>query len=375
MKAQAKIRQENYPGMFNLTKGILMLVVMASHALMYTVGVYHVNQDRPIMFWIRFITYASMPAFFMICGYTIKKKPRKACIKAQKVLLKPYALVTVSVFVVSMVPIFMAHGRKRAYWDVFLRKVFPYFLGLNGRPFFEIKNDGIGALWFFLAYVLGSIVLNEILWVEDRFSQIVILTAMALISVEIGSEAAYPFYIPEVLICTGYMYAGMLCKKYDIFNREIPLATWGLIVAGWLYMTKYSEIFIASNSWKNGMSDVLLSYGAGLGMLVAFQKLNLIQGGIGPHPVDRTPCNVDLLYPFRYTNCDSVDRLDAESNQFVQVGGSDRILYPSDRCTCWLYPDRTIPKVAQAKTPHDQGGQSIEKTSFRTVCTKGGFVL
>lgn len=280
MGERVRTRQENYPGMFNLTKGIMMLVVMAGHSMMNNRWTFSMNMENPLLFWIQLVTCASMPMFFMLCGYTVKKKPRKACIKAQKVLLKPYFLVAAGVFVVSMGCVWLDHGGKRAYWDTFLRKVFPYFLGLGGKPFYGIQNDGIGAIWFFVAYVLCSIVLNEILGLEDMFSQVVVLAAMAIAGIEMGSETAYVFYLPQVLICTGYMYAGMLCKKYDIFNRNVPVMIWALMVAGWLYMVKYSWIMVASNVWEKGMTDVLLSYGAGLCMLVAFQKLNWIQGGV-----------------------------------------------------------------------------------------------
>lgn len=280
MSGRVKKRQEDYLGMFNFTKGVMMVIIMLLHALMDNVGNYTLNAEDFRWFSVQFIGCASVPMFFLLCGYTIKRKSRKACILAQKVILKPYAIVILAVFLVSMLSTFLQHGDKYDYLGVFKYNVFPYFLGLNACTFLGVYVHGIGAIWFFLVFVLGSIVLNEILQIGDMFSQVVILCTMSILGVGIGVGSGLPFYFPQVLICTGYMYAGMLCKKYDIFNRDIPKGIWGLLAAGWLYMTKYGNIIVADNLWKNGVSDLIASYGAGLCMLVGLQKLNRFEGRV-----------------------------------------------------------------------------------------------
>lgn len=272
--------QKNYPGMFNLTKGLMMIAIMMMHAVTDGLFGYGLNVESKKLFLLQFFAYGSMAMFFMLCGYTAKKKSWKVCMRAQKAIIRPYCTVAGAVLAVSLVSVFVVHGHGSDYFSAIQYNFFPYLLGLSAGTFMGIPVHGIGAIWFFVVYVLDSIILNALLRIKKVWAQIGILIVMAFVGVRIGTGILIPFYLPQALIGAGYMYAGMWCKKLDIFNREIPKWVWMLLMSGWFFMSVNGNINMADNYWKCGMADWLMSFGAGLCLLVGLQSLNYLEGRI-----------------------------------------------------------------------------------------------
>lgn len=272
--------QKNYPGMFNMTKGLTMIAIMFMHAVTDGLFGYGLNVQSTKWFSLQFLGYGSMAMFFMLCGYTVKKKSWRACLKAQKAIIKPYCIVAVSVLVISLLGTVLVHGSLSDCFETVRYNFFPYLLGLSAGTFMGIPSHGIGAIWFFVVFVLGTIVLNAVLRIEKVWMQIGILAAMAFVGVHIGTGVLLPFYFPQVLVGAGYMYAGIWCKKIDIFNRKLPKWFWMLLMSGWFVMSWRGNINMADNYWKCGMADWGMSFGAGLCLLMALQQLNRFEGPV-----------------------------------------------------------------------------------------------
>lgn len=270
--------KKNYPGMFNLTKGLMMIAIMMMHAVTDGLLGYELDLNSTKLFPFQFLGYGSMAMFFMLCGYTVKKKSWKACLKSQKVIIKPYCCVAVSVLIISLLSVFVFRGSFSDYFAIVQYNFFPYLLGLSAGIWRGIPSHGIGAIWFFVAFVLDTIILNAILRIDRIWVQIGVLTMMAVIGIHIGSDVLLPFYFPQVLVGAGYMYAGMWCKKIDIFNKKFPKSFWLLLIFGWIVMSWKGNINMASNYWKYGIADWAASFAAGFCLLVGLQQLNRFEG-------------------------------------------------------------------------------------------------
>lgn len=270
--------QKNYPGMFNLTKGLMMIAIMMMHAVTDGLFGYGLNIQSMKLFPLKILGYGSMPMFFMLCGYTTKKKSWKACFKSQKVIIKPYCMVAGFVLVISLISVYLAQGNYQDYLQIVKYNFFPYLLAISAGTFMGIDSHGIGAIWFFVAFVLDTIILNALLRLEKIWLQIGILISMAIAGIYIGRGVLLPFYLPQVLVGAGYMYAGICCKKMNIFNKKIHPAIWGGLAAGWIYMSWKGNVNMADNYWQCGMLDWAMSFGAGLCLLVGLQQLNIFEG-------------------------------------------------------------------------------------------------
>lgn len=272
--------QKNYPGMFNMIKGLTMIAIMFMHAVTDGIFGYELNVQSTKWFSLQFLGYGSMAMFFMLCGYTIKKKSWRACLKSQRAIIKPYCITAVSVLVISLFSTVLAHGSISDCFEAVRYNFFPYLLGLSAGTFMGIPSHGIGAIWFFVVFVLGTIALNAVLRIKKVWLQIGTLVVMALVGVHIGTGVLLPFYFPQVLIGAGYMYAGIWCKKMDIFNRKLPKWFWMLLLSGWFVMSWKGNINMADNYWKCGMADWGMSFGAGLCLLTVLQQFNRFEGPV-----------------------------------------------------------------------------------------------
>ena len=64
--------QKNYPGMFNLTKGLMMIAIMMMHAVTDGLFGYGLNIQSMKLFPLKILGYGSMPMF--LCCVDIQPK-------------------------------------------------------------------------------------------------------------------------------------------------------------------------------------------------------------------------------------------------------------------------------------------------------------
>ena len=272
----------NYIGMFDLTKGIIMIGIILLHCIndYFNVLLYDGSGNIIVQLLLSLLTisrYGSVPMLFMICGYGIRRQSVKKSIKSNiKLFIIPYFCVIVAMILCVVLKWCIDGGSLR--WRL-IYNVMPFFLGLHpGSHLLKGSFGQIGPVWFFFTYIFASIYLNWVLQEKQIWIQILILavgTAAALIL--IGSPL--PFCLQQIAICAGFMYVGMQLKRGKILQQKFPvfalllvylLCTFSTTVGGWAE--------IGNNIYLIGGADLITAYLAGIVLLWLHQKLDVLQG-------------------------------------------------------------------------------------------------
>lgn len=272
----------NYIGMFDLTKGIIMLGVILLHCCndyldVLTFASGETLAVRLLLSPLAIGRYGAVPMLFMICGYGIRRQPPVKSIKNQlKLFAIPYCCV-----------ILVVAGCELAKWCIaggslplrLFRRGLPFLLGLHpGEHSMRGSLEQIGPVWFFFTYTFASIYLNWVLQEKQVWVQALILaagTAAALILTGI----ALPFCLQQIAICAGFMFVGMLLKRGKVLQQKLRvpalilvflLCAFGTEVGGWAE--------IGNNVYVLGGVDLVIAYLAGIVLLWLHQRLDVLQG-------------------------------------------------------------------------------------------------
>lgn len=229
---------EHQIGQFDLLKGMFLIGMILSHSCydFLSMAVSNYGGSRLVGAMYRTIipcSNAGNAVLMMICGYGFRKKSMVSAIRVQtKHLWKPYLLTTLAVFVAVTVFTLLTKGNLRQELG---RRALPFLLGnTNERPYFGITMDnGIGPMWFILAFIVSGIVLNAILQYQDETMQWI----MAVLLYGFGTTGSIgkftilvdlPFGLYNALKCTLYMYIGYQMKKECFFDKEFPV--WMIVI-------------------------------------------------------------------------------------------------------------------------------------------------
>lgn len=273
---------EIYPGMFDLPKGIFMLMVIFSHC----VGMFfHVYAHETTSNFIAscFITVyniwegSTIPLLFLICGFGWRKRTMHKTIKAQgSWFLRPYLLVAAIVFLSGLIAAFINQVDMK-YAAIFFGT--PFLLGLcpGQIPYFGIETIPIGVLWCMVTYVFSGILLNAVLHAREGWAQWVIIVLLAAIGVML-KNVALPFCFQQALVCTGYMYVGYRIKKSDMLAKEVPLYLLVLVIPFVLIAFKGNYMDFSGHIWTNGLSDLFFALLGAFLLLILLMKCNACRG-------------------------------------------------------------------------------------------------
>lgn len=277
-----KLHEEgNSIGLFNLPKGILMLMIIVGHSINRYIHPWDTGNPAgvPIVIFmlINLFTYGFIPMFFIICGYNARGSSMKKCVRQQiKFCLKPYALVAAAVCIAAVAKKILLHDSILAGLRFY---VLPYFLFYcpGDRPRLGVNMASIGPVWFFAVFAFSSILLNAVLLEKRTWAQITIIAVLGIIGIELR-DVTLPFCFQQTLICTGYMYLGWLIKKHKFFQAEIPGYIAVIAVCLTVFWGLTGRIEVSYNVWNRGTSDLIVSYVAGLVFLPLVLSLNRFNG-------------------------------------------------------------------------------------------------
>lgn len=257
----------------DIAKGLAIILMVLGHCLSDQTALHD------------FIYSFHMPLFFVAAGFTMRAKPRGVVIKSSaRRLLVPYFVVCGILFAFAFVSPHSLNANldTQRPWYVVLVEIM-YAAGDQG-DFFGHHYQAIGALWFLPCLFVARIILNEILLrgervaaaftgqqapakadsggLAPRFAQNVRWFAGALLpqraaaflqarpqlaqpifesacvagvlaaGMAVGSVVRLPFDIDTAMICTLFMYAGVLTKRYDLMHA--PLTFWAILAVAWL---------------------------------------------------------------------------------------------------------------------------------------------
>ncbi len=276
------VQAGSYIGMFDLAKGFAMLGIILVHCCEHYYPIVLTNFEgspfvKLLLSPLTVLRYGYVPMLFMICGYGARKQPVLKNIKKNlKLFIIPYSLVTLAVLLTVLIKQWLKGGSLlgRLVYDVL-----PFILGFH-PGFHRIGNQisQIGPIWFFWTYIFGSILLNIICHEKQQWLQIVIIMIGSIFAVSTRTWIL-PFCLQQIIICSGFMYAGMCLKKARFTQRTMPGYAYLLIYAACTFGTTIGGLTeIANNIYFLGVQDLLLAYIAGTLLVHVGRRLDVCRG-------------------------------------------------------------------------------------------------
>lgn len=273
---------KNYIGMFDLTKGILMIAIILSHCvndyvnlLFYGGGESAIS--KILLSPLTMLRYGAVSMLFLSCGYGIRKQSVKKNVKNNlQMFLIPYmAVILMILFLVLIKQLFLGGVLK----ERLVYQVLPFLLGFHpGKHLIENGMEQIGPIWFFLTYTFGCIYLNIVLQEKQPWVQALLVGIGSMVALMTANVVA-PFCLQQILICSGYMYVGMRLKKGKVLQTKLPTY---LVIFTWLICTFATAagglVETGSNFYRLGAVDLVITYISGIVLLCLSRHLDRLQG-------------------------------------------------------------------------------------------------
>ena len=274
-----KPRTASSLGMFDLLKGVGMLLIVFAHTSeLYPVG--DISTITPVTFFLFAYRESLMAAFYIASGYGFRKRSIGKCISQQfKTLFKPYAYTGLATTIAH----FVIHYKTFGNWNNAVYETYKvlggFVLGLpHTATYFGQEFFSCGPMWYLLALMIGWILLDIILNVfpESYIKWAVLGTMLLGWGISLVWEA--PFCIAQGMVTVPYLYIGFLAKKKRLFEKKFrPLAILGLLAAALgvalgVLLTGKTDC-VSLGEWTMGPVSILLDGIVGLGFIVLFMKV------------------------------------------------------------------------------------------------------
>lgn len=274
-----KPRTASSLGMFDLLKGVGMLLIVFAHTSeLYPVG--DISTITPVTFFLFAYRESLMAAFYIASGYGFRKRSIGKCINQQfKTLFKPYAYTGLATTIAH----FVIHYKTFGNWNNAVYETYKvlggFVLGLpHTVTYFGQEFFSCGPMWYLLALMIGWILLDIILNIfpESYIKWAVLGTMLLGWGISLVWEA--PFCIAQGMVTVPYLYIGFLAKKKRLFEKKFrPLAILGLLAAALgvalgVLLTGKTDC-VSLGEWTMGPVSILLDGIVGLGFIVLFMKV------------------------------------------------------------------------------------------------------
>lgn len=260
--------KRDFPGMFDVLKGLLILTVILAHQKGYFQNALQV--DHPL------ITATSlgeeydvvfMGMFFMAAGYTsYAEKDLKGYVrKSAKSILVPYFWTMAAMTVLKSVQYLL--------FDEFsLQAVSPIILGflygdgVEGKLFGIWQMSAVGAAWFLPALFWSGVFHQLLLRIRRPVAREVLIFGLALAAAAFPS--AHEIQLPWSLIpgCTavGFRETGRLLKENKILYKKINWPFACAAIASTLILQHISAAKFWSNIWRFWIVDYASAVAVGI---------------------------------------------------------------------------------------------------------------
>lgn len=257
-------------GSFSLVKGLAMIVIVVTHML----GRYDQTAMKvlyPLTAVCKALDYAIMPMFFIISGFSFRKKTAKVMLKKSAgELLVPYLLVTA--FVAALLPV--VHYLCFRWWPGAIqegsRYTLAYLLGIakSGKSVGGISMYECEVVWFLLAMFWAFQVLNLVLKLKNELAQALLITLGVIAGLILFQLDFTWFCIPQGLLGAGYCYLGYEIKVHNVLNKRRWMGpACILLAAAYILEVAFGEFRLSYGVFKYGLPDCV---GAGCGGLLLF---------------------------------------------------------------------------------------------------------
>lgn len=274
--------RSNYFGMFDLVKGILMLEIIFLHCINsfvdYLSYARHLGDiTKLIISPLAMLQYGSVPMLFILCGYGIRKQSVSNGIKNNfRIFLPSYAVTIIGVIIGVCINQLLIGGN---FISELKYNVIPFLFAWHpGTRTYNGEIGQIGPVWFVVTYILGSIFLNVVLHQKYRLSQAITIVFGTVVGLVL-CDIAMPFCLQQVLICSGFLFVGILLKENKFLEMKLSFgnvfAVYFLCAFG-SYCSGFVEF--GANAFARGGTDLAIAYLAGIMLLYIYQRLNVLQG-------------------------------------------------------------------------------------------------
>lgn len=250
--------KRDYLGMFDVLKGILMLVIALGHHLSFVNGglITVESESRGIFDW----SATVIALFFIIAGYQFKPtKNIKEYVKRQAVLLLvPYGIAVVISAVLRSIVLWRIEG-----WFN-IRDISTLVLGglygsIQDVEVFHIWTATVVSLWFLPTTFLSGLFF-QLLWriKDSRVTKAVIwVLTIAAVSFPDAFEIQLPFFCVQSCAVLGFMEIGRLLKEKKILYQKLSPVFVMVSCVAFVLCHLFSDANVASNIWKWWMIDYL----------------------------------------------------------------------------------------------------------------------
>ena len=306
MKERKKI--ENTIGMFDLLKGVIMLIVVLTHnasafpdsimgktvaestyrSIKYMSYVYELSFFPRILYSFIVLFFISMmPALLIVSGYGFRKRPITKSFKANfNELIKPYIYTIIAVVICNT----CIHYAFFRYLPGALKESLKIFvsLALGVSQTITIGEYTIyanGPVWYILAMFWSLIIFNVIMnYAKEKFIPYIVF-AISIVGWLLSYLNFTPWCLSQGMVAVLYVYMGYRLKKDKFFSREFSVKDKILIITlvfiPNLICTAFGLITeMADNIYslgpisyiENGLLSILILY--------LFLKINWLRGPV-----------------------------------------------------------------------------------------------
>lgn len=244
----------NRIGYIDVTKGITILLVIVGHV-----------EELPNP--IKSIIYSfHMPIFFLLSGYFFKEETlQNATKKMFHSLIIPYFVVGVFMRLCHITINYFG-GNSFDYIDVLS------LFGVTWKFGRGVDLVSVGAIWFLVVLFWSKLYLQLVLRSKYSFL-LLLLLANGSIFIKLVFGVVLPFGIQQALVCSLFVYAGAICKKYGMFEKKIPTTAFVFFFLTAIPFAKSFAVATRANSYSNGMMSIVISTIISVMVVFAVKKL------------------------------------------------------------------------------------------------------
>lgn len=211
-------------GWIDIARGIAILFVIIGHSLGNYMSTYFAN----------LIYVFHMPIFFILSGYLYREKKRKRFLHSSFFnLLVPYIGTVVIAFL--LLTIYFIHNnsiiapsRVHSYHELVFSAL--YGTGSNATlPFTHYQIAAIGAIWFLLAFFIGTQLFNFVMTLDvPRNGLLVkgmIIALLTFAGTYLQTYVYLPWSINAALVAQAFFFSGYIIKRYELleYGGRTPL--------------------------------------------------------------------------------------------------------------------------------------------------------
>ena len=258
-----KNKSINTLGMFDLLKGLTMILIVFLHTIeLYGTG--YKNNDL-----LRIATYGLMTLFFVIGGYNFKPVDIKTCIQQQyRFVFKPYIIFSIMITILLPIVHYLMYGwlpgalteaRKQVIGLVFC---FGHTTEIFGQEIY-----GSGPLWFLIAYTFAWILLNLIFKIRKEWQRTVVICLCFITGYILSLFGHWPFCLSQTLLTVGFLFAGFLIKKLKLLEAKVKWYIYLILVVVGLVGSIFGGFSFSDSTYKLGLLDLICSAAQGFVLL------------------------------------------------------------------------------------------------------------